>query len=92
MWNDTLKQLRERKGKTQLEIAEILNMSRTGYAQYESGRNQPSIEQIVQLAEYYSVTTDYLLDVTKVNLHNKKDLGKQIDKTITMLQEIKKVL
>ena len=92
MWHEVLKKLRENKEKTQQDIADFLNMSRTGYAHYEIGRSQPSIEQIIQLAQYFGVTIDYLLDVSNVNLKNKKELGRQIDQTINMLQEIKKVL
>lgn len=90
MWYKILKQLRENKGLKQQDIANILKMSRTGYAHYESGHSEPSISQIIKLAQFYQVTTDYLLNVTKINLKDEKGIDDQIDKTIIMLEEMKK--
>ncbi len=90
MWNKILKQLREEHGLKQQDVADILQMSRTGYAHYESGHSEPSIEQLIKLARYYKVTTDYLLNVSEVNLKDEKGIDEQIDKTIFMLEEMKK--
>ena len=56
-----MRDLREDHDKTQQEIAELLNMHRSVYRRYESGeREKPSLV-IVKLAQYYRVSTDYLL-------------------------------
>ncbi len=90
MWNNILKKLREEHGLKQQEVADFLEMSRTGYTHYELGHSQPSIEQIIKLAKFYKVTTDYLLNVSDVNLKDEKGIDDQIDKTILMLEEMKK--
>ncbi|MFA6801516.1 MAG: helix-turn-helix transcriptional regulator [Acholeplasmataceae bacterium] len=90
MWYQVLKKLREEKGLTQQDVANYLQMSRTGYSHYESGHSQPSIDQIIKLSRFYAVTTDYLLNLTTVNLKNEKHMNKQIDETILMLEEMKK--
>ena len=59
-----MRDLREDNDKTQQEIAEILNTSQTMYARYERGANELPIHHILKLANYYNVSTDYLLGIT----------------------------
>ena len=59
-----IRDLREDHDKTQKEIAEILNMHRSVYRRYESGERETPAWVIVKLAEYYRVSTDYLLGLT----------------------------
>lgn len=64
-----MRDLREDNDKTQQEIAEILNTSQTMYARYERGANELPIHHLIALADYYNVSTDYLLgrtDNTKI--------------------------
>ena len=56
-----LKNLREDYGFTQKEVADFLNVERTTYSYYESGRSVPSISTIVRLSELYGVSCDYLI-------------------------------
>ena len=59
-----LRQLREDKDMTQVQVAKYLNMSQTGYSQYEIGRNDiPSIV-LIKLALLYDVSVDYMLNIT----------------------------
>lgn len=59
-----LKDLREDKDLLQREVAEILNMSRTGYLQYETGANDIPTEILKKLALFYNTSIDYLLCLT----------------------------
>lgn len=59
-----MRDLREDNDKTQQEIAEILNTSQTMYARYERGANELPIRHLITLADYYNVSTDYLLGRT----------------------------
>ena len=56
-----MRDLREDHDKTQQEIAELLNMHRSVYRRYESGERETPLWVIVKLAQYYRVSTDYLL-------------------------------
>lgn len=56
-----MRDLREDHDKTQQEIAELLNMHRSVYRRYESGERETPSCVIVKLAQYYRVSTDYLL-------------------------------
>ena len=46
------------------QIAEILGTSQTMYARYERGANELPIRHLIRLAEYYRLSTDYLLGLT----------------------------
>lgn len=59
--NDILRKERKEKGYTQQQIADILNISRAAYAQYERGQNTPTVDAILKLADFYKLSTDYLL-------------------------------
>ena len=68
MINLRLKELRETNGKTQKEIAEILNIQQNTYSQYETGQRQISLEFLVELAKFYKVSVDYMLGLTEIDL------------------------
>lgn len=59
--NEILKTERTKRGYTQQQIADILNVSRVAYTLYENGKNTPTTDNILKLAELYNVSTDYLL-------------------------------
>ena len=57
-----LKDLREDMDITQKEIAEFLHIKQNTYSQYENGQRQLPIDVLTKLADYYSVSTDYILE------------------------------
>ena len=59
-----LRDLREDHDKTQQQIADVLNMHRSVYRRYESGERETPAWVVVKLADYYHVSTDYLLSRT----------------------------
>ena len=59
-----IRDLRDDHDKTQQEIADILNMHRSVYRRYESGEREAPAWVVVKLADYYGVSTDYLLGRT----------------------------
>ncbi len=61
-----LKDLREDADLTQREIAAHLHIRQNTYSQYENGQRQVPIETLVSLAKFYSVSTDYILELTNI--------------------------
>lgn len=61
---ERIRNLRENKDLTQKQIGELLNMSQTGYNQYEIGRNDIPTNVLIKLANFYNTSTDYLLGLT----------------------------
>lgn len=58
-----LKELRESRRLTQSNLAKELKYTQTTIAKWESGDRTPKINDIVALAKFFGVTTDYLLGV-----------------------------
>lgn len=56
-----LKMLRKSRGYNQDTIAELLNVSRGNISHYENNSRTPSIKAIEKLADFYNVSTDFLL-------------------------------
>ena len=59
-----IRDLREDNELTQQKVADFLNMSRTGYNQYEIGKNDIPTKILIKLAELYNTSIDYLLGRT----------------------------
>lgn len=58
---ENLKLLREQKGLLQKEVAEAIGVNRTTYVKYERGDSEPSFQILNRLADYFTVSVDYLL-------------------------------
>lgn len=56
-----LKELRNKMNIKQSELAEILNLNTSTISKYESSDTIPSPDVLVKIANYFNVTTDYLL-------------------------------
>lgn len=61
MLDRRLTELRQEKNLTQYELANILKIPRSTYAQYELGRRQPDYIALEGLADFFNCSTDYLL-------------------------------
>ena len=61
---DRLKALRAEKGATQKNIAALLGINERNYRRYEAGDVDPTASNVSLLADYFGVTTDYLLGRT----------------------------
>lgn len=46
---------------TQNFVATQIDLSRSGYAHYESGKNKPTTNALFRLAEFYNISTDAFL-------------------------------
>ncbi len=68
-----LKDLREDADITQREIAEHLHIRQNTYSQYENGQRQIPIEMLISLAQFYNVSTDYILELTNIKKPYPKD-------------------
>lgn len=61
---ERIRNLREDRDLTQKQIGQLLNMSQTGYNQYEIGKNDIPTKVLQQLADFYNTSTDYILGRT----------------------------
>lgn len=67
MLGDKIKVLREGKNVSQKELAQAIGVSDVMISLYEQGKKSPSLPTIVKIADYFNVSTDYLLGTKAVN-------------------------
>ena len=77
-----LKELRQKKGDTQEDVAKVMGVTRRGYQKWENGESQIKPEKARQLADYFGVNVAYLL-----GLEDKQNILK-----IIQSNEFKKLL
>lgn len=63
-----LKELRENRKLKQIDVANYLGISYATYSGYETNTHKPTPDTICKLADYFNVTTDYLLGRTSDSL------------------------
>ena len=75
-FGEFLAKLRKEKGYLQKEVAAYLNMTVATISNYEKGVHTPDLNTLTKLADFYDVSTDYLLQRTKykasINTLNKR--------------------
>ena len=76
---ERLRQLRAECHMTQVEVAEQLHMTRQAVSSYESGRTEPDLETLKQLAEIYGVTLEELLGTEEAG-------GKSVRRSLWILR------
>lgn len=81
---ENLKKYRKLQGKTQKDLATILNVAESTYRGYENGTSEPTIETLIKLANYYNVSLDNLLSRKFANANDSYDdqilkIFKQLD-------------
>lgn len=59
-----LRSLRTQRGLSQADLASFLHISRMTYTQYESGHREPGLQTLIDLADFYQISTDYLLGLS----------------------------
>lgn len=77
MQSNALKLLRISKNLSRLEVAEILNLSESGYAKLERGETKLDLERAKQIAGFYNVPIDELLNdfTSNINDYSKDRTG-----------------
>lgn len=58
---ENIRNLREDNDKTQKEVAAYLNIKQTTYSKYELAKINVPIDVFIKLADYYTVSIDYLV-------------------------------
>ena len=67
-FGELLAELRQDHGLTQDQLAEIISVSPGTISNYEHGRHLPDLDKLKMIADYFHVTTDYLLGRTSSSI------------------------
>ena len=62
-FGENLKTLRKSRNITQKELGAIIGLSKAVVSKYENGLGYPTFDVLIRIAQYFGVTTDYLLGV-----------------------------
>ena len=79
MLGDQIRKLREAQNFSQVQLADRLHVSKQSVSNWENENILPSIEMLIRIAEFFSVSTDFLLGL---------DLRRYIEVTGLSLEEI----
>lgn len=97
MIGDRLKKLRG--NRSQQEIADKIGISRARLSHYETGRSEPDSDTLKKLAEFYQVTTDFLISgrtdekksewdskLPELTPKDERDIAKDLERMINSLE------
>ncbi len=57
-----LREIRRRKGYSQLKVAFDLNISREALSYYENGKRSPDVKMLCRMSKYFGVSIDFLIN------------------------------
>ena len=58
---DSLKKLRESKGLTQQDMADLMHTHRTGYSKMENNQQEIPVDRLIYIAKNFGITVDYII-------------------------------
>lgn len=64
MFDERFKELRKNRGFNQVEIANIFGVTKQCVSNWENGNIMPSIEILIKISRFFSVSTDFLLGIS----------------------------
>lgn len=61
-----LRELRKKRGISQLKLAMDLNTSQNTISRYETGEREAGYKELIAIVDYFNVSIDYLLERTDI--------------------------
>ena len=98
--NEKLKECRKQAGYTQLDMARLIGVARTTYAEYEQGKIQPPIDKVQKIlrslpmlrGELVDGVDDILIHDDQITLIQAKNMREPISNEAQVIREVLKVL
>lgn len=91
-FKDKLLELRKSKGLTQEELAKNLFITRTAISKWESGRGYPSLASLEEIAKYFSVTIDELINTNEVIKAAESEKKSYTNRTFSLITNVIDIL
>lgn len=77
-----ISELRKQAGMSQFQLAKVLNVATSTLGMYETGKREPSLKVMNRIANYFNVTTDYLLGRPELKKETDIDLDNALDNAV----------
>ena len=98
--NEKLKECRKQAGYTQLDMARLIGVARTTYAEYEQGKIQPPLDKVQKIlqslpmlrGELVDGVDDILIHDDQITLIQAKNMREPISNDAQVIREVLKVL
>ena len=98
--NEKLKECRKQAGYTQRDMANIIGVARTTYAEYEQGKIQPPLDKVQKIlqalpmlrGELVDGVDDILINDDQITLIQAKNMREPISNEAQVIREVLKVL
>ncbi len=87
-----IRDLREDRDLRQIDVADATGIGQKTLSNYETGKTNPDSYSIMKLADFFKVSTDYLLGYSDLNILNKKDILKRLEKIEDDIRVLRKAL
>lgn len=89
--NENIRQLRMARNLSQVDLAKALGVTKQSISNWENNNIQPSIDMLIHLARFFSVSTDYLLGLEQqkyLEITNLTD--QQIAHIVAIIKDLQK--
>ena len=87
-----LLELRQEKGLTQREVAKALFVSQGTYNNWENGKTQPSIEQLIALSKFFGESIDFIVNNAQNQENPFPSAKKDKENSLELIQDIESKL
>jgi len=87
-----IRDLREDLDLRQIDVANATGIDQKTLSNYETGKTNPDSWAIIRLADFFQVTTDYLLGYADSNIKNEKELINILNKIEKDIKDVKRYL
>ena len=85
-----IRDLREDLDLRQIDVAQATGIDQKTLSNYETGKTNPDSHSIIKLADFFQVTTDYLLGVSNSDKKTNKDIAEKLDEIEKEINHIKR--
>lgn len=85
-----IRALRQQAGYTQAEVSSMLNIQRQTYCNYENASRTPTLEIVIELADIYHVSVDYLVHDGSTSVHPGRSEAKFLAEFLALPEDAQK--
>ena len=86
-----IRDLREDRDLRQIDVSKATGIDQKTLSNYETGKTNPDSYSIIKLADFFQVSTDYLLGYSDISIKSVKDINKILENIEKEISEIKRV-